>query len=192
MKKLIAYFALCLTSITMNAQNKDKALLVIDIQDFYFKGGRLELHEPEKAAANAALLIDRFRNDSLPVIYIQHKSKEQMGIHELVKPKESEKIFVKTEINSFNGTGLKAYLDSLGIKSLVICGMQTHMCVEAATRAAYDFGYKVQLISDACTTRDLKWEDSIIEWDKVHNSTLVTLLNYAQILTTQKYLEENK
>jgi nicotinamidase-related amidase len=176
----------------MNVKQIKKVLLVIDIQDFYFKGGKLVLHEPERASANAALLIDKFRIEKLPIIYIQHKAEEKMGIHESVKPEEGEKVFVKTEINSFNGTGLKAYLDSLGIKDLVICGMQTHMCVEAATRAAYDYGYKVQLISDACTTRDLKWEDSIIEWDKVHNSTLVTLLNYAQILTTQKYLEEKK
>lgn len=172
----------------LNAQNMDKALLIIDIQNFYFKGGHAELHEPEKASANAALLIDDFRIKRQQVIFIQHKSSTGMEIHSSVKPVTGEKIFIKTEINSFNGTDLKEYLDSLGIKELVICGMQTHMCVEAATRAAYDFGFKVQLISDACTTRDLKWEDNIIEWDKVHYSTLVTLKNYADIKTTSAYL----
>lgn len=174
----------------MKAQNNRQALLVIDIQEFYFNGGRLELHEPETAARNASLLIDKFRNEKLPVIYVQHKADVKMGIHELVKPLDGEKIFEKTEINSFNGTGLKEYLDSLGIDEIVICGMQTHMCIEAATRASYDFGYKVVLISDACTTRDLKWGDFIIEWDKVHFSTLVSLQNYAAILSTEEFLKK--
>jgi nicotinamidase-related amidase len=50
-------------------------------------------------------------------------------------------------VNSFLGTGLKEYIDSLAIDALVICGMQTQMCVEAAVRAAHDFGYARDIAS---------------------------------------------
>ena len=90
-----------------------------------------------------------------------------MDIHKLVAPKAGEATFIKTEINSFNGTGLKIHLDSLSITNLVIVGMQTHMCVEAATRAAYDYKFKVTLIDDACATRDIEWNEQIIKAQEV-------------------------
>ena len=36
-----------------------------------------------------------------------------MEINEMVKPIAGEKIFVKEEVNSFLGTGLKEYIDGL-------------------------------------------------------------------------------
>jgi nicotinamidase-related amidase len=35
--------------------------------------------------------------------------------------------------------------------------MQTQMCVEATTRAAYDLGFKCIVVEDACATRNLKY-----------------------------------
>ena len=66
--------------------------------------------------------------------------------------------------------------------------MQTHMCVEAATRAAHDLGYSCTLIEDACTSRDLKYGDNIIPAKEVHYSTLSTLQSYAVIMSTEEYL----
>ncbi len=107
----------------------------------------------------AALAITAAREMENPVIFIQHKSASGMEINEMVEPMPGEKIFVKEEVNSFLGTGLKEHLDGLEIDTLVICGMQTQMCVEAAVRAAHDYGYHVILIHDACATRNLKFGD---------------------------------
>jgi nicotinamidase-related amidase len=59
------------------------------------------------------------------------------------------------------------YLVSLKVKRLVICGMQTQMCVEATTRAAYDLGFKCIVVEDACATRNPKvWtQDGICNAD---------------------------
>jgi nicotinamidase-related amidase len=64
------------------------------------------------------------------------------------------------------------------------------MCVEAATRAASDLGYKCILIHDACATRDLKYGDKIIKAEDVHLSTLSTLKNYSTILSSEEYLKK--
>ncbi len=101
---------------------------------------------------------------------------------------ENEKLISKDEVNCFKGTDLLTYLQNNKIDTLVIVGMQTHMCVEAATRAAYDYDFKVILIHDACATKDLKFMDKTIKACDVHNATLSTLKSYAKIVDTKTYL----
>lgn len=48
------------------------ALLLIDIQNDYFEGGTMTLVGALQASENAALLLERFRSQHLPVIHIQH------------------------------------------------------------------------------------------------------------------------
>jgi nicotinamidase-related amidase len=170
------------------SQNSKTALVMIDIQDFYFPGGRSELVEPEKAAINAAKLLSEFRRQGRLIIHVRHNSESGGNINELVKPQSGEKIISKNAVNSFVGTDLLDYLKTNKIDSLVICGMQTHMCVEAVTRAASDLGFKCILIHDACATKDLKFEDKVIRAEDVHYSTLSTLKSYATIESTAEFL----
>jgi nicotinamidase-related amidase len=170
------------------AQKQKTALLIIDIQDFYFPGGRSELVNPEKAALNASKLLDNFRNGKKLIIHVKHNSEPGGKINDIVKPLPGEEIISKDGVNCFVGTDLLKYLKSNNIDSLVICGMQTHMCVEAATRAASDLGFKCILIHDACATKDLKYNERIIKSEDVHYSTLVTLKNYAKVESTEEYL----
>jgi len=189
MKKAITTLAIItLLNFSLFAQAGTKALLIIDIQDFYFPGGKSALVKPEKAAKNAALLLAEFRKEKLPVIHVRHNSEPGGNINVIVKPLTDEKIFSKDAVNCFLNTGLLDYLRSLKTDTLVICGMQTHMCVEAAVRAATDFGFKCILIHDACATKDLQFGDRVVKAADVHSSTLSTLKSYAQIQSTKEYL----
>jgi nicotinamidase-related amidase len=109
-----------------------------------------------------------------------------------VKPLPGEKIVSKDAVNCFVGTDLLDFLKSNRTDTLVICGMQTHMCVEAATRAASDYGFKCILIHDACATKDLIFNDRIIKSEDVHYSTLSTLKNYSRVLSTKEYIGAQK
>ena len=61
MKKFVLSFAFFSAIIfIVSAQPASKALLIIDIQNFYFPGGSSALVEPEKAAANAKNLVDTY------------------------------------------------------------------------------------------------------------------------------------
>jgi nicotinamidase-related amidase len=189
MKKIFSLLIVVfMTLISSIAQNKSTTLLLIDIQDFYFPGGRAALVEPEKAAQNAARLLGEFRKEKLPVVHVRHNSEPGGEINKLVAPVTGEKIFSKNAVNCFVGTDLLDYLKSIKSDTLVICGMQTHMCVEAAVRAAADLGYKCILVGDACATRDLKYGDKVIKAEDVHYSTLATLKSYATIETTEEFL----
>lgn len=189
MKKVTSFIVMLLTAVlTLSAQKNNRALLIIDIQDFYFPGGKMALSEPEKAAANAALLLKDFREKGETVIHIRHNSEPGGKINEIVKPLPSEKVISKDNVNSFLGTDLQEFLKKNNISTLVICGMQTHMCVEACTRAGADLGYKCILVHDACATRDLKFGDTTVKASDVHASTLATLVNYAKLISTAEYL----
>ncbi len=180
-----------------------KALLIIDIQNDYFERGMMPLSNSEEAARNAKKLLTDFRQKELPIIIVQHiASRPESGfflpnthgaeIHESVKPLNTEKIVVKHFPNSFRETDLDSYLNKSGIKDLVICGMMTHMCIDATTRAAKDLGYNCTIIGDACATRDLEIFGKKTDAKDVQNSFLSALnYFYAKVTTTEQYLKDN-
>lgn len=167
----------------------DTALLIIDIQNFYYPGGKSELVNPEPAGKNAAQLIESFRKKGMLVVHVRHNFEPGGEIHQDVKPLPGEEIISKDEVNCFKNTNLLKYLRGNNIKHLVICGMQTHMCVEAATRAASDYDFDCIVIQDACATKNLKFGDKEIKASEVHFSTLATLKSYAKIMDVQEFLK---
>lgn len=193
MKKLIVVlFLLSLLIYPAALLGQKTALLLIDIQDFYFPGGRSALVEPERASENAAKLLSVFRKEKMIVIHVRHNSEPGGKINDIVRPLSGEKVISKDEVNSFVGTDLLEYLRTNKTDTLVICGMQTHMCVEAATRAASDLGFKCVLIHDACATKDVRFGDKVVKAEDVHNSTLATLKNYAVVESTADYLKNRQ
>jgi len=166
------------------------ALVLIDIQMFYFKDGQMPLDNPEKASKNAEKILHTFRSEGMEVIHVRHEIGKNAGIHPDVTPKEGEKVITKRRANSFAGTGLAAFLEKKGITHLVIAGMMTHMCVEATARAASDMGQQVTVASDACATRDITYRGETIPSRHVHLSTLASLeRTYGKVLFTRQLQE---
>src|SRR5690606_23125742 len=103
------------------------ALIIVDIQKDYFPNGKMELSNPERAAANAAKVLDWFRkNQKENIFHVQHvASAPAMGfflpdtegaeIHETVRPLEHESIITKHFANSFLQTDLESQLKEKGI-----------------------------------------------------------------------------
>ena len=187
------------------AQNlDDAALLVIDIQAFYFPGGMVPLDGPEAAAKQAAKVIAVFRAAGRPVIHVQHLPKdvdtpdptgiqEQYRIHADVLPAKGEIVVGKHHANSFRDTELLAILREMGVKKLVVTGMQTHMCVEAAVRAAADYGFEVTVVHDACATRDLEFDGTTVPAAQVHAGALAAMSgSYAAVVSAGEFSGEEK
>jgi len=199
---ILAVFGLGLASASGQAPAKPEpgasldrpVLLIIDIQNFYFEGGKIPLTGPIPASLKAKALLESFRAKKLPVIHVAHMPKEkpekpdpQYEIHKNVTPIPGEAVVVKHYANSFRETDLDERLRALGAKTLVICGMQTHMCVEAAARFAADAGYRVVLVEDACATRDLKYKETTVKAAAVHAAVLAALNgNYAKVATVDE------
>ncbi len=175
-------------------------LILVDIQNDYFPGGRMELVGMEKAAENAQLLLKQFRKENSPIIYIRHISArpgagfflpETKGaeINERVAPGEGDTVVIKNFPNSFRNTELLDILKKTDIKNLLICGAMSHMCIDATTRAAFDLGFDCTLAEDACATRDLTFKGKTIKASEVHASFMAALsAPYAKILSTGEIL----
>ena len=180
----------------------NRALILIDIQNDYFDNGTMTLVDSDRASENARLILEKFRDNGSPVIHIQHIATRGAAtfflpntvgaeIHHNVKPLKYEKVVVKHFPNSFRETELFDYLMANSITDLVVCGMMTHMCVDATIRAAKDFGFSCTLIGDGCATKDLEVNGELIKAKDVHLSFLAALNNfYATVITTNQFLNE--
>ncbi|ACK50862.1 isochorismatase hydrolase [Methylocella silvestris BL2] len=177
-----------------------RALIVVDLQNDYFRDGKFPLIGIEAAARNAARVLAAARAAGDLVVHIRHEfasagapffepGSAGAQIHESVLNEQGETVIVKNHINSFRETGLKAALERAGVEEIVIIGAMSHMCVDAVTRAANDFGYKVTVVHDACATRDLEFNGVRVEAAKVHAAFMAALgFAYAATPSTDAYL----
>lgn len=162
-----------------------EALIIIDVQNDYFKGGSCELYQPEKAESKIMELISESRKLNRPIVYIQHINPPDdyffiegtygCEISPRIKPQPEDKVIIKYYPNSFLETELDQYLKSVGAEKLIICGMMTHMCVDTTVRAAMDYGYKVDVVADACATMDLELNNEVIPAETVQKVFLASL-----------------
>ncbi len=171
------------------------ALLIIDIQNDYFPGGRMELVGSPAASLEAKALLQAFRARGLPVIHVQHVSTrpgatfflpdtEGVRIHDSVQPAAGESVVTKHFPNAFRETGLGEALRERGVDTLVIAGMMSHMCIDTSTRAAADAGFACTLAHDACATRDLAFGATTIPAAQVHAAFMAAMNGaFAKVVT---------
>lgn len=174
-----------------------KALLIIDIQNDYFPGGKMELEGSIQASKNAAALLAVFREKHLPVIHIQHIATKAgasfflpnttgVAIHENVLPLEGETVIQKNFPNSFRMTSLLDHLKRHEITDLIIAGMMTHMCVDTTVRAACDLEFSCQVAHDACATKALSFGDVLVPAVQVQGAYMAALNgSFAEVFATR-------
>ena len=162
------------------------ALLLIDIQNDYFPGGRMALSGPEAAADRAAVLLARARALGQPIVHVRHVSDrpgatfflpdtEGALIHHSVEPGPGETVIEKYRPNAFVDTTLAHHLEAIGATQVVIAGMMTHMCVDSTTRAASERGLDCVVVADACATSDQIFNGVHVGADHVHAAFLAAL-----------------
>jgi nicotinamidase-related amidase len=163
------------------------ALVVIDVQQGMFAFPDFPPYDGEAVVDRIAGLIAWARASGTPVFFVQHDGgpehpfhpgKPGFPFHAKLTPRAGDDVTVKHHGSAFHGTDFDAKLRKAGIDSLVICGMQSEYCVDAAVRSAHEHGYKVTLVADGHSTGDtrvLKAKDIIAH----HNKTLAG--DYAEV-----------
>ena len=193
MKTAFVLMTVFLLAITGYGQQKNKqikpALLIIDIQNFYFPGNGKGLSNAEGASLAAKEVLNIFRERKQLVVHIRHKSNKGFEIHRNVAPLPEEKVITKQEVNCFYKTDLLAYLKSKEINRLIIIGMQTQLCLEGAVRAAHDYGFECFVVSDACATRDVDFADKTVKAEDVQTAILSAITDgkYAKVIDLKEF-----
>ena len=137
------------------------ALIVIDVQNGVVGDAA---HDREAVVANIGGLVEKARQERVPVVWVQHSDEElELGsdawriVPELT-PDDAEPVVQKNYGDSFEDTNLEDVLSGLGIGRLVVVGAQTDACIRSTLHGAITRGYDATLVGDAHTTDDLtKW-----------------------------------
>lgn len=178
-----------------------RAIIAVDIQNDYFPGGKLPLRGIEEAAANAGRVLAHARQAKNLLVHIRHEFPDPLApffnpgtagatIHPSVAPLDLETVILKHHPNSFLKTDLKSALDAGGIKEVIIIGAMSHMCIDATSRAASDFGYKTVIVHDACATRDLEFGGQTVPAAQVHAAIMAALeFGYGTVISTNELLD---
>jgi nicotinamidase-related amidase len=172
------------------------ALLLVDLQQDYFPGGRHPVVGAVEAVTGAARLLSCARAVDIPIVHVQHISSrpdasfflpgtDGVRFHPAVAPRPGETVVEKHYPNSFRETSLERLLRKRKVDRVVVAGMMTHMCIDATVRAAADLGFSVTLAADACATRDLSWNGATVAARDVQHAFLAALDGrYAVVLET--------
>jgi nicotinamidase-related amidase len=175
-----------------------KALLIIDVQNDYFEGGKSELFNPLKALKNIEKVLAVFRQKNMMVIHVQHINKKEGAafflpntdgalIHKNLKPQKNEFLIIKYAPSSFLETKLAEVLKDNDITEVVTCGMMSHMCIDTTVRACMDYGLKVTLLEDACATKNLCFREKIIPAKTIHAVFMASLDGtFAKVIKTDE------
>lgn len=177
-----------------------EALLIVDLQNDYFPGGKWVLDRIEAASANAARLLAAYRDAGNPVIHIRHETQSPEApffhagsdgaeIHSSVTPANDEPVIVKHAANSFRGTDLESRLRNEGIEKLTICGAMSQMCIDATTRAAADLEFTCTVVHDACAAKATAFDGVEVPAEQVHAAYMASLgFGYARVIATDEAL----
>lgn len=178
------------------------ALVLIDIQNDYFPGGKMELVGSLEASSQARQVLEAFRAQGWPIFHVQHLAIKPNAtffipdtpgaeIHQQVQPLPGEVVVQKHFPNSFRETDLLARLKAEGVTRLVLAGMMTHMCVDATVRGACDHGFECVLIHDACATRNLAFDGKTAAAGDVQTAFVAALNgSYAKVMTAAEFVEQ--
>lgn len=91
-----------------------------------------------------------------------------------VAPLPGEPVIVKRRYSAFHGTDLDLLLRNRAIRTLVLAGVATNVCVETAARDAYMRDYYVVMVGDCTAARD----------DQVHRAALANVEANFGVVTT--------
>jgi nicotinamidase-related amidase len=141
---------------TTLSERPHAALLIIDVQN----GVVADAYERDAVVANIGALVDRAREEGVPVVWVQHSDEElEKGseaweyVPELPR-RDSEPLVHKLYGDSFEDTDLEDVLARAGAGHLVVTGASTDACIRSTIHGAFVRGYDVTLVADAHTSSD--------------------------------------
>jgi biuret amidohydrolase len=116
--------------------------------------------------------IERFGTPLIP-----HKESPESELVSSMNPGSDELVLLKSTSGSFIRSPLEGWLRSRGASRVVLAGVFTNLCVESTARTAFDLGFRVDVVEDACAALS----------PELHASALVSLgLIYARITRTEE------
>lgn len=176
---------------------ENPAVILVDMLND-FVTGKLEVKRTKYIIPNLQRLVKASRENDVPVIYNNDahypqdpEVVEKWGKHAIkgtkgaevipeLKPSEKDYIVEKRTYSGFYETGLDPLLRSLykgaGVKTVILGGLHTHMCVRHTAADAFFRGYHIIVAKDgveAFTKKD--HEQGLKYLENVYNAKIMTV-----------------
>lgn len=135
-------------------------LLVVDMQEGIVDE---ELYAYNTFMDRTVRLIDAARKNGTEVIFFKHDAGPGSGLSEgesgfeiieQVRPRQGEKVFVKTINSCFGCREFREYMEKQEDSRLMIIGLQTNYCIDATVKSAFERGCTVIIPEGTNTTFD--------------------------------------
>jgi len=180
------------------------ALVVIDMQQGFDDPAWGPTTNRPGCEENVTRLLDAWTTRGLPTVIVRHDSTgpqsplnpDRPG-NALMEPVASARpdLFVTKTVNSafYGEPDLEQWLRGQGIERIVVCGIQTNMCVETTARMGGNLGFDVVVPLDATRTFDLIGPDGeVIAAAELMRATATNLHGggFARVVTTDEVLAQ--
>lgn len=146
-----------------------RALLVIDIQNYFFSPlSPAYLRDSERILPLVDQLVRDFNEHHALVLGTVHSgynenmekwwghSVQEKWAIPLIKPIP---IIKKTTYDAFVNTDLETILQKNAVQQLFICGAMTHLCCETTARTGFVKGYDIVMLKDACVSKNKQYHE---------------------------------
>jgi isochorismate hydrolase len=139
----------------------DSVLVVVDIQEVF----RSAISEMELVIANSSRLA-RFCDQLKIPIVVTEQYPEKLGAT-VAEVRGALDPWDPIEKLAFSCAGSEVFLDRLkeiGRNQVILCGIETHVCVYQTARDLVSRGYQVALATDAVSSRQLANKEIGLGW----------------------------
>ncbi len=142
-----------------------KALILVDFEkEWITEGSDYFVGDLSKVIERTNKLIAYCRKKGYKIIFTIHVEKDsdeafainskRVGLLDGLDKKKSDILITKNKVSPFFKTNLEKELS--GIKSIVVAGILTNLCVRSLVQDAYDRDFEITVIKDCCATFDKK------------------------------------
>ncbi len=147
------------------ARPDSSALVVIDVQEPFAKA----MEERERVTRNIATLVQVARITDVPVV-VTEQNIERLGptVPELSAVLSELDLYDPINKVTFSCCSEEAFVQrvyDMGRDTLLLTGLEAHVCVQQTALDAMNLGYKVHVVSDAVTSRHR--QDWTVAMDKL-------------------------
>jgi nicotinamidase-related amidase len=141
------------------ATAEDSVLLIVDVQPSLLNVA----FEGERTLANILLLVRLAQRLGLPMLATEQAPEKLGATHpDVLQAAPGVKPIVKMSFSCMGAEGFQAALEDTGRNSVLVCGMETHVCISQTCHDLLHEGYQVHVAADATSARkEIDWRLAI-------------------------------
>lgn len=132
------------------ARREKSCLLVVDVQERVLRA----LCDPARVAENCRRLVAGARILGVPIL-VTTQNAPRLGptLPELAEALGEFESFDKISFSCCDAEGFMDRLDALEKDTIIVCGMEAHVCVLQTVLDLVENGYRVHVVADAVSSR---------------------------------------